>query len=313
MDQKTDDQNGKKKKQKAVPKKDHASKDSLFSTPPVDVFGRKIGTTAKKKRGRKPKPDTERVRPRTLEEKMRRREERRQEREKLKLLKEAQALAVEQAEEPAYMTIARVLPQLEGDKSWNLCTEQERIFIYEYFASGFQLRNAWRKVYGPSSEESGMTEAKARFSLGQPHIAKALKLIIDIFMAERKVSLVPRLLAVLESQAFYDPLDFIDARGELKVPLEDLTYAQRLCIEGIDTKFYGKDADREVSTVKLVNRNNALDKLIKYAGLLAEIPAITQNIVQNGNIQNVNQTALPRETQLRLESLFAAVRSTKAK
>lgn len=297
-----------------------------FNGPPRPILGPDPETGTKKEsgkkapekpkgpRGRKPKPDSERARPRTPEGREARRLERQRIREAEKETKKKQKALRVLAPEPAYVTISKIVPQLESYPEWRMCSEKERVFVYEIFTSGFDEVASYRKVYHPALEmANGLVEAHARLVLSRSAVSKSLKMLVDLFIAERKISYVPRILAVLESQAFYDPADFFTGEGDLKCPLEDLTYLQRVCIEGIDTKFYGKDANRAVTTVKLVNRFQALDKLIKYVGLLQEAPTITQNITQTGNIQNVHPTALPKETQLRLEAIFDQVRLKKAK
>lgn len=267
------------------------------------------------KRGRKPIPDSERKRPLTAEEREARKKERRaiQQRNR-ELKKSGRDMRAEAAQEPAYDTITKILPQLDASPDWRACSPKERILVYEYFASGFNGAHAYNRTHARDSgvEEAVVAEARCKFILSQTRCMNSLKLLVNMFVAERKISYVPRILAVLEAQAFYDPMDFLDPEGGLRVPLEQLTYLQRVCIEGIETKFFGKDADRSASTVKLVNRSQALDKLIKYVGMLVDTPTITNHITQTGNIQNVQQTALPKDTQARLALIFDQVRAQKA-
>lgn len=268
-----------------------------------------------KKRGRKPIPDSERKRPLTAEEREARKKERREIKQRNRDLKRTgKAILAEVAQEPAYDTIQKILPQLDASPDWRACSPKERILIYEYFASGFNGAHAYNKTHAREQgvEDHVSADARCRFILAETRCANSLKLLVNMFVAERKISYVPRILAVLEAQAFYDPLDFLDPEGGLRVPLENMTYLQRVCIEGIETKFFGKDADRSASTVKLVNRSQALDKLIKYVGMLVDTPTITNNITQTGNIQNIQQSALPKDTQNRLALIFEQVRAQKA-
>ncbi len=212
---------------------------------------------------------------------------------------------------PLAQTLDSLAPALAKDPDWAILAPEESYFLYQYFTTGFDDIAAYQTTFHPGSNKIHEKERRiyangSAYILNRPHVVKALKALTNYFLAERKVTYAPRILQVLEAQAFYDPGDFLTSEGDLKVSLTDLTLAQRLCIEHIDTKYYGKDADRSVTTVKLVARHRAMEMLARYITLFAETPAITIN-QQN----NVIQQAIPTDARARLASIFGEVQSAK--
>lgn len=70
----------------------------------------------------------------------------------------------------------------------------------------------------------------------------------------------------LTIQATYDPSMFIDDKGKPKFNnWDEIPIKYRCCVEGIETRYYGKDADRAVTVIKLVDRKKAREELYKFA------------------------------------------------
>ena len=80
-----------------------------------------------------------------------------------------------------------------------------------------------------------------------------------------KIDLPQTFIQQLQIQATYDPEMFYTPDGKpafsewSEVPKE-----YRCCIEHLETKYYGKDADRKVIIMKLVDRKSARQELYKF-------------------------------------------------
>lgn len=197
-------------------------------------------------------------------------------------------------------------PEVSNHADWRAATPIERRFCYEYFASGFRLVDSFRTIAGELGDGTpDEVLRRAKMYANRAPVVKALKVLVDYFLQDRKLCYAPKILGVLEAQAFYDPAEIIDDDGGLCKKLSDLEPHLRWCIKGIETKFFGKDADRSVTTVVLVDRTVALEKLSRYIALFNGEPGTTIN-VQN-NIQNTTVThVLPEDSRNRLTKVFQA-------
>lgn len=194
-------------------------------------------------------------------------------------------------------------PTVYESEEWQALAHDEQAFLESYFRNGFKGEKAFEETWPNSPNRTVPIKAAVVESiLNQPRILKALKLLTEYHMQERKITYAPRILEVLEAQAFYDPFDIINSEGELRVSLDELPHHLRVCVVGVETKWFGKDAHRSQTVVKLVDRGQALDKLARYIALLAnDKPAITVN--QQNNIIQAG-TGLPVEAHARLAAIF---------
>ncbi len=216
---------------------------------------------------------------------------------------QASPILVHPSELPEHKRIVDLSPTLAQSPEWQAISPQERVFLYKYFMSGFDETTSYLETLGNPDISKDVAKRSAHHVLNKPPMLKALQALVDYFLAERKISYVPKILSLLEAQAFYDPSEIVDSTGELRVPLADLPPYLRLCVEGIETKFYGKDADRSVTVVKLVNRQKALESLARYVALFSG--DVTNNVTINAQNAMLQQNMnLPRETQSRLAAIF---------
>jgi hypothetical protein len=76
-------------------------------------------------------------------------------------------------------------------------------------------------------------------------------------------------------QAFYDPTMFFNPDGTVRFQSwDEIPERFRHCIEGMEVKYYGKDADKRVIMLKLVNREKAQMQLAKYIQMIKDVPAV---------------------------------------
>jgi len=96
------------------------------------------------------------------------------------------------------------------------------------------------------------------------YIQEAIRRIQEALIRDLKFDLPQSIVEQLHVQATYDPSMFIDVEGRpLIKSLKDIPEKYRCCIEGIETKYYGKNADKKVTSIKLVDRDKARKYLLR--------------------------------------------------
>lgn len=180
----------------------------------------------------------------------------------------------------------RIIPDI---KKFRLKPREIR-FIGEYLANGGNGSAAYRAVYRCASKHSGHYAAKL---LAKENVSRGIQAMIDIFLAEKKMEFTRKIINVLYCQAFYDPAMFITPKGAPAFDTWDKVPDDwRVCVEGIETKRFGKDADVAETAVKLVNRKDAMDRLARFLTLYKEEP------------QEVH-VHMPKEKEEQLNKIFA--------
>ena len=103
----------------------------------------------------------------------------------------------------------------------------------------------------------------------------------------------------LQIEATYDPSMFIDPTGKpVFKKWEEIPEKYRCCIKEIETKAYGKDADRVITKIVLVDRSKARQELVKYAPHLIPCPdqyeIIHKTIDKQGELVGFNGNFNPQ-------------------
>jgi len=154
---------------------------------------------------------------------------------------------------------------------------KHRIFTMEYCTNGFDKK----KALSASGYKAGNTAAST--ILNNSNVQDAIKRYVDLVLGEGKIKLKKEIYDIWYKRAFYDPLMFYDVDGEPKITsLKDIPQEYRCVVDGVNKRYYGKDASRHVIELKLADREKALAWLDKYLGLTAEI----SKIEHSGTIEN---------------------------
>lgn len=168
------------------------------------------------------------------------------------------------------------------------------LFVAEYIANGFNATDAYRKTLARKNTTYESMKAQSVVVLSRPEIRETIQTIVDHWVLSHEETFKKRILQVYMQRAFYDPSDFITPEGGpafsswAKLPEE-----KRCVIEGIEKRYYGKDADRSSIVLKLADREKALNSLSRYINLFKS--------ADDGGRLNLN---LPDETVQRLEKIF---------
>lgn len=167
-------------------------------------------------------------------------------------------------------------------------------FAAEYITNSFQGAQAYLDAVCPTATRKRASLQGARW-LREPAVQTCIRMFTDCWLAEKRDSLEHDIIETLFAQAFYDPAQFITPEGAPAFDDWDtIPVGMRRCIEGIETKYYGKDADVKSTVLKLVNRSTALDRLAQYIALMkgTGLPAATSQ-------------ALTPETEALLQGIFS--------
>jgi len=147
---------------------------------------------------------------------------------------------------------------------------KELKFIAIYLINGFNGTQAYIDAGFPSKSRPS-AGVQSHELLKKDKFRPVIRAHMDAFLAEARSTLEHRIVDELMLQAFYDPADFIDSHGNPRFKsMDELSPEQRRCVQSIETKYYGKDADRSATVIKLVDRNRALNELGKYIDLMKE-------------------------------------------
>lgn len=147
-------------------------------------------------------------------------------------------------------------------------TDQEVAFCREMVANGMNRERSYRNAFGEREGEKGVsstTVAKRVYKLlSREDVRRFLRFAIEKSMGIEADNIDAQLLHTYMERAFYDIADFSDSDGNL-IPLERIPESKRCVIDGIERKYYGKDADVCVVTYRLADRGAALKALNDYA------------------------------------------------
>ena len=189
-----------------------------------------------------------------------------------------------------------VINKLENDSTWfKKLKPQYKLFVAEYCSNGFNGKNAAKSVGG---------KLNANTALSQESVQEACKEFVEHALVDRMYKLETRVIDVLSKRAFYNPLMFIDSKGQPKTAdgtefhpddFDEEEYIERLgewamCIEGIKMAMHPKDANTVAITVLLADRNQALKQLSAYANLAREGDTDTpSSFVVNVNVKETEK------------------------
>lgn len=151
----------------------------------------------------------------------------------------------------------------KADKLLASLTEEELAFAAEMCINGCDQIKAYSTVHKITGEMSKEQYRNMSTILHDQRVRKAIRAGIQRKMADVLDNLDARLLNTYITRAFYDPMEFIDDDGDPK-PLSKISPDNRCVIDGIEKKYYGKDADAYTVTYKLANRDTALKTLSDF-------------------------------------------------
>jgi hypothetical protein len=166
-------------------------------------------------------------------------------------------------------------------------TIKQRKFAYFYIMNGFNGSEACRQAGYKSHKDIDNNEIYrviGCINLQKVNIKDAIRLISDNIIKD-KSEIQQSLFNIHWKRANYDILTFQNDDGSFK-SLNEIPQEWRCCIDGTETKYYGKDANVKVVVSKLPDRNRALEFLDKLIQMTKE-PNEDKNVMTDTVMQNL--------------------------
>jgi hypothetical protein len=152
-------------------------------------------------------------------------------------------------------------------------------FCAEYVSNGHNGTQAMLSVSFDGRYTYNSAAVEASKWLKTPKIQQAVTRWFERWLDEKKEKMEKEIIDVYYRRAFY-PLDvFFDANRK-PLPLNKIPREWHCCIDGIEDRYYGKDADVKATVMKLANREKALDTLGKYMTMFKEVSVHEHRITQ---------------------------------
>ena len=131
------------------------------------------------------------------------------------------------------------------------------------------------------------------------YIQEAISKIEAEHLRQVKLTIPKSLMNQLVVQATYDPSMFFNPDGSVAFnEWDEIPEEYRCCVEGIETKAYGRDGTTLLTTIKLVDREKARKYLLKVCpGLLEaeKMEIIHKTIDEQGNPVGIDLKKLSDE------------------
>lgn len=197
-----------------------------------------------------------------------------------------------------------------SDSEKALCTlsDEELAFICEMVSNGCDKVKAYSAIYSDGKEKITETQYRKIGSiLRKEEVKQLLRRGIQKRMSESLDNLDSRLLDTYITRAFYDMKDFVYDDGEPK-PLSDIPENLRCVIDGVEKKYYGKDAEAYTVTYKYANRDQALKVLSEFMHMVRPTSEVTVTSTVEENAEDEAQ----RLSEMSYEELVAELRKSRA-
>jgi len=151
------------------------------------------------------------------------------------------------------------------DAEAQLCTltDEEMQFVCAMISNGCDKYKAYSTAYKTEGKLTQTQYNKIAEIIRKDEVRQLLRKGIQRKMSESLDNLDSKLLDVYISRAFYDPSDIFYDNGESR-PLSDIDEKYRCVIDGIETRYFGRDGDVRSVLYKLANRDQALKVLSDY-------------------------------------------------
>jgi len=160
-------------------------------------------------------------------------------------------------------TKAAIKKQMSIDFSDLKLTKPELIFVIVYCTNGFKSTDAMEAAGYKAPTRSALT-SKSWHVHNQPNVRAAINRIIQSATKPYTDKIGYKVIEAYYLRAFYRLEDFYEDDGTLR-PLSKLPEALKELVDGMTTRYYGKDANIKVREYVLPNRDTALQSLGRIA------------------------------------------------
>jgi phage terminase small subunit len=191
-------------------------------------------------------------------------------------------------------TLNRVQKQLNSDFSDLALTISEMKFVGELCTRGFDYGLAHESAgYQGASKTEHQVEGRKLAS--KPEVAEAIQRFITTAIGPYVETLQYEAMEALRGMATWTPHDFFNPDGTVK-DINDIPENKLYALDGIEDRYYGKDANKKVRVLKLTDRKQAWKMLLDLRSMVV------------GEKKNLN-----KDTEDKLQKIFGDVLSGKKK
>lgn len=192
----------------------------------------------------------------------------------------------------------KVLCKLDND---------ELAFVVEMISNGCDKVKAYKATHKCPETLTETQYRKIGAILRKEEVKQLLRRGIQKRMSESLDNLDARLLETYITRAFYDMRDFVDDDGE-PISLHKIPEKLRCVIDGVEKKYYGKDAEAYTVTYKFANRDQALKVLGEYISMVRPNSEISVTSTVEENAEDEAQ----RLSEMSYEELMAELKRVRA-
>lgn len=158
----------------------------------------------------------------------------------------------------------RAINKIEKNLAFNVgdleLSIAELKFISELCTRGFDYGAAHEKA-GYVCENKVDHKIEGRKLAAKPNVAEAIQRFLDVAIGPYIETLQYEALEALRGMATWKPEDFFNPDGSPK-SLNEIPEDKLYAIDGIEDRYYGKDANRKVKVFKLTDRKQAWKMLL---------------------------------------------------
>lgn len=148
----------------------------------------------------------------------------------------------------------------------------EAVFAAEYLLNGFNATQALLSINEVTNRN--WASSIASDMLRRPMVQQLIHEYTTAWLRGKAYELEHKVMETLEALAFYDVSIFLTPDGEPAFSKwEDIPAPLRRCIEGIEVKFFGAQAQRQTVNFSFAKRSDALKSLAAYISILKNGPS----------------------------------------
>lgn len=147
----------------------------------------------------------------------------------------------------------------------------ETYFAAEYLLNGFNATEAYRKTN--TSLETNTCACMGSELLRRPVVQQLLHNYTSQWLQGKCFELEHHLMETLQALAFYDISTFLNPDGTLNFKdWNEIPVPLRRCVEGIEVKFFGAQAQQSQINIQLAKRSEALKAIASYVSIMRNGP-----------------------------------------
>lgn len=143
-------------------------------------------------------------------------------------------------------------------------TLREQKAIAAYTANGYRGADALIEagIVAESLRNSPMAKIKSAEFFNRPEVSQAVTRLEQTVLNPYRDSILQQIVQQKRARATYDPATFYFSNGIAR-PLDEIPVEWRVCIDGVEKQYFGKNADVYVIRYVLADKDRAQKELLE--------------------------------------------------